>query len=124
MTLADVLAAQAAALRAQADALDALASAERDRERALAPQRDSPGRLFGTVADFASQYGWSLRYVENLVRQGLPTVGRGRARRVDLATAAEWLRAGGADGSAVRLAQRDARRRASARALDAAGRAS
>jgi hypothetical protein len=74
------LEAQAAALRLEADALEA----ETAGPVAVA--------LYMTVRDFAHRVAVSERTVWNLVAKGLPTVGQKRGRRVDVESADEWLR--------------------------------
>ena len=64
--------------------VEALARVERE---------PSPVQLYGTVAQAAQLFGYSRRHVEGLVTQGLPMIGRGRARRVDIAAAKLWLAA-------------------------------
>jgi len=67
-----------------------------------------------SVAEFAARWSFSKRQVETYIRQGLPLVGRGRARRVPLSEGDEWMRTH-ADGTERRM--RDAaRRHASSRA--------
>jgi hypothetical protein len=57
----------------------------------LATKAD-PGLLFMRVPAYAARVSLSERTVWGLVARGLPTVGSGRARRVDVAGADVWLR--------------------------------
>jgi hypothetical protein len=60
----------------------------------LAPvERAEPATIliYATVAKFASLLGYSKRYVETLIARGLPVVGSGRARRIDVERARLWL---------------------------------
>jgi hypothetical protein len=76
------------------------------------PDLQARERSFMSVGAYAERIGVSLRSAWNLVREGLPTVGKGRLRRVDVAAADAWMRAGGSDGAAARAARRDASARA------------
>jgi hypothetical protein len=44
------------------------------------------------IADYARHTGVSVRHVHALVRRGLPCLGSGRTRRVDVARALAWMR--------------------------------
>jgi hypothetical protein len=46
-------------------------------------------------ADFAAHVGVSRWQIFSLARQGLPTIGTGKGRRVDVARALEWMRTQG-----------------------------
>jgi hypothetical protein len=48
--------------------------------------------LYVRAAEYARRVALSERTVWTLIAQGLPTIGSGRARRVDVARADEWLR--------------------------------
>lgn len=69
----------------------------------------APLQLYMTAKDFASHLGVSLRTVRTWLASGLPTVGRKRLRKVDVARAMAWLQAGGDDGAVERQARHDAR---------------
>jgi hypothetical protein len=71
-----------------------------------------PVDLFMSAADFSAHVHVSLRTVRLWLASGLPSVGRGRTRRVDVARAMSWLAAGGDQGEAERTARRDASNRA------------
>jgi len=45
-----------------------------------------------TVREYAEHAGYCPRHVENLIRDGMPLLGQGRARRVCVHEADEWLR--------------------------------
>lgn len=58
------------------------------------PPRDAePAPMFARVADAAALLGVSERRCWQLVREGMPTVGVGRGRRVDIERARAWMRA-------------------------------
>ncbi len=105
-------------------ALDALESDAtlQDRVRRLLGVSGSPASpadvQFETVGAFSERVSLSERRMWQLVREGLPTVGIGRSRRVDVRRAIEWLRDPSRRvGSEV---ERDARRRARLAARQAA----
>jgi hypothetical protein len=79
---------------------------------ALAPPA-SEEPVYMRVAAYAKRAQISERHVWSLVRKGMPTVGSGRSRRVDVARADEWLRAHGQTDDAIeRRARADATRAA------------
>jgi hypothetical protein len=82
---------------------------------ALAPASTSPEPLYLSVPKFAAHVAMSERTIWNLIAKGLPTIGAGRGRRVDVRAALEWLRVQKtqADDSVERSARRAARRAAS-----------
>jgi excisionase family DNA binding protein len=92
-----VSAARATALRAQADALEAQARALRDEADAIdvAPL-SAPVGTFLTVDEFARANEVSRRTVFDWIRDGLPSVKRGRLRRIDGHAARAWLERKGA----------------------------
>lgn len=45
-----------------------------------------------TVAKFAKRWGYSKRYIETCLRQGLPKCGEGRGRRIPIAEGDAWMR--------------------------------
>jgi hypothetical protein len=71
------------------------ALAERVR-RALGVQRveptEAPTAMYLRAAEYAQRVSLGERTVWALVSRGLPTVGSGRGRRIDVARADEWLR--------------------------------
>jgi len=83
---------EVAALRAEADAYDALAKAKRMHADAI--DRRTPttvdDALLPTVDEVATALGVSRRTVFAWISAGLPSTRRGRFRRVDLAAAREW----------------------------------
>jgi hypothetical protein len=104
--------------------LDALAEAIADKlaERIVPRLLEALGRppahvsepVFVRVAAYAARTGISERKVWDLVASGLPTIGSGRSRRVDVVAADAWLRAQGAsevDDAIERRARLDARRK-------------
>jgi hypothetical protein len=73
----------------------------------------APERIYATPAQAAKHFGVSRRTLFKLLAEGLPAIGSGRARRVDIGRATEWLRARGQADDAVELrARRDATRAA------------
>jgi hypothetical protein len=61
------------------------------------------------VQAFATRIGVGERTVWQLVRSGMPTIGRGRSRRIDVQRALDWLRHRERPDDVIEL---DARRRA------------
>ena len=102
----DLLAAVAEALRARPDVAAAL------RESLGVPMSTSrgPEKKYMSVVEYARHVGLSKRTVENLLRRGLPLVGRGRLRRVPVAEADAWMRQGTSQDALERRARLDARR--------------
>jgi hypothetical protein len=80
----------------------------------LAPTKAEPEVLFAKVPDFAKRIDISERHVWDLVKRGLPTIGSGCCRRVDVRAALEWMRVQKpqADDCVERSARRAARRAA------------
>ncbi len=74
------------------------------------------GELFMRVSNYATRVSLSERTVWGLVARGLPTVGSGRTRRVDVERADAWLRSerGAIDDVVERSARLAARRAARA----------
>lgn len=109
-----------------ADVLDMIERDEalRARVRALVGSEASPPARsdveFETIPAFATRVSASKRHIWNLVRSGLPTIGTGRARRVDVRRALEFLR--GRDARRDGVIELDARRRARAVAARTASR--
>jgi hypothetical protein len=62
--------------------------------KGTSPQTE-PGTepVFMKLAEYAGRVGYSVRTIANFVDDGLPTVGGGRLRRVDVAAGDEWIRA-------------------------------
>jgi hypothetical protein len=76
----------------------------------------APQVVFERVAIFAKRIAVSERTGWSLVSKGMPTIGSGRGRRVDVARALEWLRREGQRvDDAVERSARAAARRAAAR---------
>jgi len=114
--------ARAQALRAQANALEAQAAALRLEAEALdaevAPATGTA--VYMRVVDYARRVSMGERTIWALVARGLPSVGSGRGRRVDVAGADVWMReqGGQVDGAvewAARTSARSAARRAAVR---------
>jgi hypothetical protein len=82
---------------------------------AAEPKRDSV-HLFMRVRDYAERVSLGERTVWNMMARGLPTVGKGRSRRVDVVRADVWLRnePTAVDDSVERSARECARRAARA----------
>ena len=57
----------------------------------LAAQASTPGSLLATKAEYAERLKYSVRKLDQLVQAGLPTVGKGRALRIPVATADRWV---------------------------------
>ena len=83
--------------------------------KALAPSKTEPEALFMKVVDFAKRIDVSERHVWDLVKRGLPTIGTGRSKRIEVKAALDWMRGQKAqvDDSIERDARRAARRAAS-----------
>jgi hypothetical protein len=96
--------------------VDELRSLVREEIRAaLTPAKTEPEALYLSVSKFAAHVAMSERTIWNLITKGLPTIGSGRGRRVDVRAALEWMRGQKAqvDDSVERSARRAARRAAS-----------
>jgi excisionase family DNA binding protein len=82
-----------AALRAQAVALEASARALRAQADALEQEPEAPeAPLYLTIADAAQRFNVSKRTIGDWLVVGLPSVRRGRVRRIPIAEATAWLR--------------------------------
>jgi hypothetical protein len=68
-----------------------VADAVREAMRAHEPEPQTEV-LFATAKAYAARAGVSLRTVRKLVADGLPTVGSGRMRRIDVKRADAWMR--------------------------------
>jgi hypothetical protein len=79
------------------------------------PKADS-SRLFVRVREYAARVSLGERTVWTMITRGLPTVGKGRSRRVDVERANVWLRneRRAVDDSIERSARASARRAAGA----------
>jgi hypothetical protein len=75
--------------------------------------------LYLKVSDFAMRLAVSERHAWDLVKQGLPTIGQGRGRRVDVVEADRWLRTRHDEVDVA--TEKDARRRARAAAAKKGG---
>ena len=51
-----------------------------------------PTAMFATVANYAHRVGFSRRSIENMIRDGLPTIGVGSGLRIDVERADAWVR--------------------------------
>jgi hypothetical protein len=85
------LRAQAVALRAQADAIEAEATALVAERQPAKP----PEPVYMKVEAYGARVGLSRRTVFTRIDEGLPTIGQGKSRRVDVARADAWLGARG-----------------------------
>jgi hypothetical protein len=76
--------------------------------------RPTPEAQFVRVAEYAKRLNLSERHGWSLVSLGLPTIGTGKARRVDVRAADQWLREQPArvEGAVERRARADASARA------------
>jgi excisionase family DNA binding protein len=89
--------ARAVALRAQADALEAQARAVRAEADALeadAPERPAAtdeDRVYITISEAARRFDVSRRTVCSWLAEGLPSVKRGRIRRIGVEAATAWI---------------------------------
>jgi hypothetical protein len=52
----------------------------------------APEIVFAKLGAYAKRVGLSLRTLRDLIDEGLPTIGSGRLRRVDVEAADRWLR--------------------------------
>ncbi len=82
---------------------------------ALAPARAEPEPIYLRVRAYAERVTMSERTVWTFVRKGLPCIGVGRSRRVDVKAADAWLKGerDQVDDGIERDARRAARRAAS-----------
>jgi hypothetical protein len=86
--------------------LEIIDAAERDPalvervRRALGahPAEAKPVAVYLRAVEYARRVSLSERTVWGLISQGLPTIGGGRSRRIDVARADEWLRGQQAPG--------------------------
>jgi len=109
---------RAAALVLQAEALEALAAGLRAEAAALVDGDRESTPAYMTIADYAARVALSKRTIVYRIGEGLPTVGRGRGRRVDVAAADEWLKSHHErDDELVDDALENQARRAAARTL-------
>jgi len=94
----EILEAKIDALTAKIDALEAR----------LAPQ---PVRTheYVNLGEYAKRIACSLRHVKDLRREGLPCIGEGRALRVDVRAADEWMRRRAAKPTLEEVARAQAR---------------
>jgi len=70
-----------------------------------------PAAVYLRVAEYARRLSLGERTVWALVSRGLPTIGRGRSRRIDVERADDWLRSqqGEVDAAIAAQARRAAR---------------
>jgi hypothetical protein len=81
-------------------------------------QQHEPEILYSTAAQYAERHAVSLRTVRSWISAGMPTVGDGRTRRVDVRGADQWRRArAGDDDSIAERARRDAARETARRCV-------
>ncbi len=85
MSRSDALRAQAAAWRAVADALDAEAAAL-DAETTATPPAP-----YVAIGEYAERVRMSKRTIRNFLDAGMPSVGSGRGRRIEVEVADRWL---------------------------------
>ena len=86
------MSARAAALRAQAEAHEALAAALRAEADAIGAEAPAaPASLYLPVAAFAARVALSERTIWTFVRKGMPVIGSGRGKRIDVVRADAWL---------------------------------
>ena len=83
------------------------------------PKAEAPEVLFEPVPAFAKRVAISERAAWSLAAKGMPTIGAGRGRRVDVARALAWMRA---QSSRVDSAIEVQARRSASRAARAASR--
>jgi excisionase family DNA binding protein len=57
-----------------------------------APAPSSGGQFSVTMDEYAKRVGYSKRTIEKFVARGMPSVGKGRLRRIPIAQADEWIR--------------------------------
>lgn len=108
LTAATVLAELVVALETRPDLLLRL-------QQLLSPQQPShtappPEPIYATVTQAMARYQVSRRTIFAWVRAGMPTVGRGRTRRVDVRRADSWLREHRGESTPEELARARARR--------------
>lgn len=81
------------------------------------PKVEPPTALYLRARAYAERIAVSERTVWSMIARGLPTIGEGRSRRVDVMAADGWLRQqpGKVDDAVERSARQSARRAANAR---------
>jgi phage terminase Nu1 subunit (DNA packaging protein) len=57
----------------------------------LATDSATPSSLLVTKIEYAERLKYSVRKLDQLIQAGLPTVGKGRALRIPVATADRWV---------------------------------
>jgi hypothetical protein len=98
-------------LREALDALKADPRLARELRQALGVEAPAAEPiLFMRVSDFAEHVAMSERAVWSLLKKGLPSVGAGRTRRVDVERALLWIRSNGAENVTALRGAADARR--------------
>lgn len=80
----------------------------------VSPAPKEPSAIYMRAAEYAARVSMSPRTVWTLIGRGLPTVGAGKSRRIDVARADEWLReqSSDVDDAVEKQARRSARRAA------------
>lgn len=58
---------------------------------AKAPAPPPPRLIYMRRASYAARVGFGLRKLDELIAAGLPTIGEGRTRRIDVEQADAWL---------------------------------
>lgn len=107
----------AALLKGLADALERDESLASRLRTLLMPGKADPAvPVYLAPTAFAKHLGVSKRQVFHWLRNGLPSVGSGRARRIPVALAEKWLSSGTARASRVEQAARAAAHRAAGEA--------
>lgn len=94
----DVSALRAELYRAVDDALARALGGSEPRDIKAVAQAGEPNRM--KVSAYARSRGYAARTVSRYCQLGMPSVGRGKARRVLVHEADEWIASGGAAAAA------------------------
>lgn len=70
-----------------------------DEDRAPVHAANDDALRTASIDDYAAAVQIGRRTVEGWIKRGLPTLGSGRGRRIDLGRADAWVRANGIDAS-------------------------
>jgi hypothetical protein len=90
------------AREAGAAAARALVQAAVEKLAPVPAKESAPVVRYARIREYATRVGFSVRTLHDLIGQGLPTIGEGKLRRVEVAAADAWI--------AARLANRPRRR--------------